>query len=86
MLVPEVNFDGQDDAPTTIHMENGKPYTLEPEGVTSGLNFIQFHWRNRTTGKTHGPFTALGRRNLAFRKAEAEKAGYEFVVGDLPKE
>jgi hypothetical protein len=80
----EINFSGDksEEPPTTVHMEDGQPYTLDSEGVTKGIQMIPFHWRNRQTGKpVPVTFFALGKRNLEFRRAEAEKAGYEFVIG-----
>lgn len=80
----EIHFsdDKAEEPPTVVHMEDGQPYTMDTEGVTKGIEMIPFHYKNRTTGKAvPQTFFALGKRNLAFRRAEAEKMGYEFVLG-----
>ena len=60
---------------------SGNPQHVDDEGVTQGIRSIPFHWVNRETGKSVFPSSmyALGRRNLEFRRSEAEKAGYNFV-------
>lgn len=70
-----------------IHMDDdGQPYHMGSEGVTKGFDMRPFHWVNKETGKAvpMGTMYALGKRNLEFRRAEAEKAGYGFseCVGD----
>lgn len=61
--------------------EEGNLNHIQESGVSRGLDAVPFHWVNRQTGKSPlpEPFYALGRRNLEFRRAEAEKAGYDFV-------
>ena len=64
--------------PMNIHMEGDQPYSMSSEGVEKGTGMRTFYFKSRQTGKMMGPFSALGRRNLEFRRAEAEKGGYEF--------
>ena len=54
-------------------------HTLSSEGVTKGFPFKGFHWRNPSTGWTSERFTAMGQRNLEFRRAEAQKNDFDFV-------
>jgi hypothetical protein len=65
--------------PDIVDAQDGEIYTLSPEGVSKGM--IPFHFLDRKTGTTSikEPFMALGRRNLEFRRAEAEKAGFDFT-------
>lgn len=54
--------------------------TISSEGVTPGIPMSGFHWVNRSTGKdVMGRMMALGKRNMEFRRAEAEKSGYDFL-------
>ena len=61
--------------------KSGDIHHIQESGVTRGLDTIPFHWVNRQTGRSAFPsaMLALGRRNLEFRRAEADKAGYDFV-------
>lgn len=74
------------DEPDIVTAEGGEIHHIEPTGVSRGINAIPFHWINRKTGKSVFPSAmfALGNRNLEFRRAEAEKAGYEFNVCSGP--
>lgn len=75
------------DEPDVVTVKDGDIYHIESSGVTRGINAIPFHWVNRNTGKSvfPSPMLALGQRNLEFRRAEAEKAGYEFNVCSGPE-
>lgn len=57
----------------------GGAHHLGDDGVTSGINYRGFHWRNPKSGWVSEPLTALGARNLEFRREEATKNGYEFL-------
>jgi len=64
--------------------KEGEVHTISSSGVSRGLDMIPFHWLSRNPQKmgkatTPEPFYALGRRNLEFRRAEAQKAGFDFV-------
>lgn len=61
--------------------KEGNLYHMQESGVSRGLDVVPFHWVNRETKKAvpMGTLYALGRRNLEFRRAEAEKAGYDFA-------
>ena len=61
--------------------KEGNLYHMQESGVSKGLDVTPFHWVSRETGKSllPEPFYALGRRNLEFRRAEADKAGVDLV-------
>lgn len=66
------------DDTTSVHFQDGKPYSMSKEGVEEGLGARTFYYKSRQTGKMVGPFMGLGKRNMEFRRAEAEKAGFDF--------
>jgi len=64
-----------------IDLSDKGVHTIDESGVRSGLNMIPFHWEMKS-GNQHGPFFALGKRNLEFRRSEAETAGASLVSCD----
>lgn len=58
--------------------------TLSSEGVTPGFpKTYRFSWLHPKTGEAIIKSAyAIGKRNLEFRRAEAEKSGYVFKVHD----
>lgn len=68
--------------PETINVSDKGFHTISSEGVTEGLpETYRFSWVHPHTGKEflRGSY-AIGRRNLEFRRAEAEKNGYIFKI------
>lgn len=68
------------ESPDVVEMnEVGGMHHLEPQGVTSSLNMLGFHVFSGKPDRKHlFSGTALGRRNLEFRRAEATSGGYQF--------
>ena len=61
---------------------DGKVTHIDSQGVSQGLNMLPFHWRSRSTGKPiAATMYALGANNLEFRRAEADRHGYDLVEG-----
>ena len=61
---------------------DGKVTHIDSQGVSQGLNMLPFHWRSRSTGKPiAATMYALGTNNLEFRRAEADRHGYDLVEG-----
>ena len=61
---------------------DGKVTHIDSQGVSQGLNMVPFHWRSRSTGKPiAATMYALGANNLEFRRAEADRHGYDLVEG-----
>ena len=63
---------------THVQWSGDRLYSMDKEGVRQGIDFRTFYFKSRQNGKMVGPFTALGKRNLEFRRAEAEKANFDF--------
>lgn len=63
---------------THVQWMGNRLYSMNKEGVRQGLDSRTFYYKSRQNGKMVGPFTALGKRNLEFRRAEAEKANFDF--------
>lgn len=61
---------------------DGKITHIDSQGVSQGVNMIPFHWRSRATGKPiAATMYALGANNLEYRRAEADRHGYDLVEG-----
>lgn len=61
---------------------DGKVTHIDSQGVSQGLNMLPFHWRSRSTGKPiAATMYALGTNNLEFRRAEADRHGYDLIEG-----
>ena len=57
--------------------QDGGIHHLEDTGVTKGINFLNYHVFS-SGGKHLMTGTALGKRNLEFRRAEATSGGWHF--------